>query len=52
MNILLLLRVIITVLRSDVRLRASESARVFGINSLELAVKAIIRLSSLNRRLN
>jgi hypothetical protein len=36
--ILLLLRVIIAELRSDVSFRAPESARVFGINSLELAV--------------
>jgi hypothetical protein len=45
---LLLLRVIITVLRSYVRSRASESIRVFGINSVKLAVKAIIRLSNVN----
>ena len=52
MRTLLLLRVIIAVLGSDVGSRASEIVRVFGINSLELAVKAIIRLSNLNQWLN
>jgi hypothetical protein len=52
MRILLLLRVIIAELRSNVRSRASESLRVFRINTLELAVKAIIRLSNVSQWLN
>jgi hypothetical protein len=49
MRILLLLRV---VLRSDLKSRASETARVFGINSMELTVKVFIRLSNAKRRLS
>jgi hypothetical protein len=46
------LRVIIATLRSDLRPRASETARVFGINSMELTVKVFIRLSNAKRGLS